>query len=332
MILFIFLFFFIFPKYAFAIDNSIVVLMYHRFNQTDLSSTNINTDEFVEQMSFLKKNNYTVLPLSSLISFFQKKEKLPNKTVFITIDDGYKSVYQYAYPILKSFEFPFSVFLSTNFVSNEHNSDFMSWEMIKEMHLDNVEIFNHTSDHESLLDQNEEEIIESISNAQDEIKKNLDILPSIFSYPYGENSEKTKFILKKIGFDLAFTQNSGPISIYSDQYFLPRFPINSEFGSIERFKMVVNTKPLNIFNFSPDDTIIKTDDLLIEFTSGYIAQKINCYISNSARIIEIKNHSYQKYLKISGLEKKKNYRLNCTLVKNKEEVYWFGKTFYVREN
>ena len=157
-------------------------------------------------------------------------------------------------------------------------------------------------------------------------------MPSIFSYPYGENSSKTKFILKKIGFDLAFTQNSGPISIYSDPYFLPRFPINTEFGSIERFKMIINTKPLNILNFSPSDTVIKTNDLLIEFSSNYLAKKIKCYINNSAEITEIKNHNNQKYLKISSLEKKKNYRLNCTLVKSKEEIYWFGKTFYVREN
>ena len=332
MILRIFLFFLIFAKNTFAIEDSAVVLMYHRFNQTDLSSTNINTDEFIKQMNFLKENNYTVIPLSSFVSFFEKKEKLPYKTVFITIDDGYKSVYQHAYPILKSFKFPFSVFLSTNFVSNDNNSDFMSWKMIKEMHLDNVEIFNHTSDHESLLDKNKEEIIESILNAQEEIKKNLDILPSIFSYPYGENSIKTKFILKNIGFKLAFTQNSGPISIYSDPYFLPRFPINSEFGSIQRFKMLINTKPLGIFNFSPNDTIIKAGDLLIEFSSNYIAKNINCYISNSAKIIKIKNDDNRKYLKISGLEKKNNYRLNCTLVKSKEEVYWFGKTFYVREN
>ena len=134
---------------------------------------------------------------------------------------------------------------------NKYQELIQEVDKLKKKDIDNVEIFNHTSDHESLLDQNKEEIIESILNAQEEIKKNLDILPSIFSYPYGENSIKTKFILKNIGFKLAFTQNSGPISIYSDPYFLPRFPINSEFGSMQRFKMLINTKPLGIFNFSP---------------------------------------------------------------------------------
>ena len=110
--------------------------MYHRFNQTELSSTNISTNEFVKQMNFLKENNFNVLPLSYLVSFFKKKETIPKNAVFITIDDGYKSVYDHAYPILKSFKFPFSVFLSTDFVSNEKNSDFMSWDMIKEMHSD----------------------------------------------------------------------------------------------------------------------------------------------------------------------------------------------------
>lgn len=330
--IFFFLFFFFFAKITYSIESSIVVLMYHRFNQTELSSTNISTNEFVKQMNFLKENNFNVLPLSYLVSFFKKKETIPKNAVFITIDDGYKSVYDHAYPILKSFKFPFSVFLSTDFVSNEKNSDFMSWDMIKEMHSDNVEFFNHTSNHESLLNQNEDEIIDTILNAQKKIKSNLGFFPSIFSYPYGENSQKTKYILKRIGFDLAFTQNSGPIDIESDQYFLPRFPINSEFGSIERFEMIVNTKPLKLSNFSPADTIIKNENFLVEFSSAYLADKIKCYINNSAKIIKIKNNNYQKYLKISGLEEKKNYRLNCTFVKNKKEIYWFGKTFYVRKN
>ena len=66
----------------------------------------------------------------------------------------------------------------------------------------------------------------------------------VFSYPFGEYSNETKEILEKLGFEIAFTQNSGPIQSNDDKFSLSRFPINDEYGKIERFKLITNTKPL----------------------------------------------------------------------------------------
>ena len=95
-------------KQTYASDYA-TVLMYHRFDEHKYPSTNIMKETFIQHLNFLKENNFNVLPLSMLIDFFRENKSLPEKSVFITIDDAYKSVYDVAYPILKSFNYPFTV-------------------------------------------------------------------------------------------------------------------------------------------------------------------------------------------------------------------------------
>ena len=322
--------FLVFIKDVRASDNSIIVLIYHRFNQPEHKSTSIEIDLFTKQMEFLKENNFNILPLTDLKLFIKKKKELPNKSIFLTIDDGYKSIYENAYPILKKYSFPFSVFLSTDFVSSDKSSDFMSWEMIKELHLNEVEFFNHTSDHNSLLGKNENEIVSSIKKAQKILDKKLGETAKVFSYPFGEYSNETKEVLKKLGFEIAFTQDSGPIQNAHDKFSLSRFPINDDYGKIDRFKLIINTKPLRVLNFYPDNPLLNDKELEIDFTTNFLAKNIKCYFDNSLKVTKTKNYKNQKKMKIVGFEKKQNYRMNCTYVKSSKEIYWFGRTFFAR--
>ena len=134
-----------------AKDGSAIALIYHRFENNLYPSTSISQKNFYEQLQYLKENNFNVLPITTLIDFFYNEKPLPKKTVFITVDDAYRSFYEYAFPILKEFNFPFSIFLSTNFVANNENSDFMSWEMLREIKKNGGHIFNHSHKHNSFV-------------------------------------------------------------------------------------------------------------------------------------------------------------------------------------
>jgi len=304
--------------------------MYHRFNEDQHPSTNIDKEVFFKQMRFLKDEGYTVLPLSKLILFFKKKKELPNKTIFITIDDGYKSVYNHAYPILKELRFPFSVFLSTDFVADNNNSDFMSWKMLKELKSNNVEIFNHTSDHSSLLKVSKNRALKIINNSQKILKKEFGEVSPIFSYPYGESNLNTENLVKEQGFKLAFSQQSGPIHLYENIFRLPRFSINNKYGEIERFKMIIKSKPLSPSQVLPLDTVFNNNKIRFEFQTVYPKESINCYINNSAKIKKISNQ--EKFiLEISEL-KKINHRINCTFIDKNKNVFWFGRNFFYKED
>ena len=96
------------------------VLMYHRFGEDEYPSTNIRLDQFDAHLEKLANGNYTVLSLDKIIRHMQDGTELPDRTVAITIDDAYLSVFTEAWPRLKAKGFPFTVFVATDPVDNGH--------------------------------------------------------------------------------------------------------------------------------------------------------------------------------------------------------------------
>ena len=322
-----FLFFFFNTNFSYCNENSAIVLMYHRFNQNEHPDTNISSATFEKQMKYLKENNFNVLPLSTLIPFFNKKIKLPEKSVFITVDDAYKSVYDYAYPVLKKYNFPFSIFVSTKFVSNDKNSDFMSWKELKSLSDENIEILNHTESHEKLINLEKSEIKEEFVIAEEKIFKNIGKIIKITSYPYGESNLKVEDIVKELNFNLAFSQHSSPIHISHNRLRLARFALNDEYGKLKRFKKIVNTKPLLLENFELLEKKLEIGFLKIKFESSVPSNQISCYINGGANLKKTENGNTST-LKILNL-KKQRYRLNCTHISNEKNLFWFGKMIII---
>ena len=301
-------------------DKSIIVLMYHRFNDERFPSTSISSKKFDEQMSYLKKENFTVLPISDLVSYFENKLELPDRSIFITIDDGYKSFYKNGYPILKKNDFPFSVFLSSSFVSNATN-DFMSWEMLRELSLNNGDILNHTVSHPSLIKLENSEIKKEILDAEKVISLNMNGMNKIISYPYGDSNPIVEKIVQELGYKIAFAQHSGPVNIKESKFKIPRFSINDQFGKISRFKQIVNSLPLNINNLKTLEKNLADGNLTISFDIDYNTKNLNCFINNSATL-EKKNISFNNVkLKITNLKKNQRYRLNCTYFNKSRRLF-----------
>ena len=88
--------------------------MYHRFNESKYPSTNIQMNIFEEQVNIIKKSGYKFLNPNNFHKIYDK-EKL-EKTILLSVDDGYESFYRYAWPYLKNNQIPFLIFISTEAV------------------------------------------------------------------------------------------------------------------------------------------------------------------------------------------------------------------------
>ncbi len=319
-----FIFTFLLINQSFAKEKSAIVLMYHRFEDQRFPSTSISSKNFQEQIRYLKENNFNILPISDLVLFFNKNYDIPDKSVFITIDDGYKSFYEHAFPILKKHKIPFSLFLSTKFVSNEKKSDFMSWEMIEELSKNKGQILNHTDSHPKLLELQINEVEKEFNLAERKIISKIGRLQRVVSYPYGESNLQIQELVRKMGYDIGFAQHSSPVHINENKLALPRFAINDEFGSMKRFIQIVNSKALRVY----DVKVIKDDSNLekfdISFSTNKINKNVNCYINNNAVLKKIISKEIIS-LKISNLKKNKRYRLNCTYFDEKRTLFWYGR-------
>ena len=307
-----------------AEESNITVLMYHRVGDDRYPSTSISTELFEKHIEYLVEENINVLPITELSRYLKKEISLTNKTVFITIDDAYRSFFQNGFPILKKNKLPFGIFVSSDYVSNAEKSEFMSWSMLKEVSNNNGHILNHSKSHESLLEMDIQRLKKEVEQNQIEIEKKIGEQPKIFSYPYGESSKSIEEVIKILNYEIAFSQHSAPIHLDQNKYRLPRYALNDEFGSLKRFKMIIQTKPLEIFESSFDDSIVNTDELDFSFLTKFPSELINCFVNNSAAMIK-KDEGERVSLYLSKLKNGVRYRINCTYIDHTGEIFWYGK-------
>ena len=319
----LFLFYLLLPVRIISANDYGTVFMYHRFEESNHPSTNISEKVFREHLAYLKENNFNVLPVSRLIDFFNGISSLPEKSVFITIDDGYRSFYDIALPILLEFKFPFSIFISTDYVSDDSNSNFMSWDMLREIKSYGGSIYNHVSDHSNLNNLSKDEIVLKIKEAEDAMKKNLDLNSLIFSYPYGTSNIQNENIVKNLGFKLAFGQQSSHIFKNENIFRLPRFSFNEEFGDIERFKMIANSQPLKVFDITPKNTRFEKNNFRLGFSTNENIKNINCY-SGDLSLTLTKILPSRIEVKFNEEPKKGINRINCTSQKD-GKLLWYGR-------
>jgi len=100
--------------------------MYHGFTAKDMHSgienytgNHVNIEIFKKQVEYLKKF-YNIITLEQLVGYYYIGKKLPNNSVVITFDDGYKTNYNLAFPILKELNIPVTIFLATDFIENKN--------------------------------------------------------------------------------------------------------------------------------------------------------------------------------------------------------------------
>ena len=319
-----FIFLFFVAIRANAEEANITVLMYHRIGDDRYPSTSISQELFEKHIKYLVDENINVLPITELSKYLKKEISLTNKTVFITIDDAYRSFFQNGFPILKKNKLPFGIFVSSDYVSSAEKSEFMSWSMLKEVSNSNGLILNHSKSHESLLGMDIQTLKKEVEQNQIEIEKKIGKQPKIFSYPFGESSKSIEDVIRILNYEIAFSQHSAPIHTDQNKYRLPRYALNDEFGSLKRFKMIIQTKPLEIFDSSFDDSIVNTDELDFSFLTKFPSELINCFVNNSAAMIK-KDKGEKVTLYLSKLKNGVRYRINCTYIDQKGEILWYGK-------
>ena len=307
--------------------------MYHRFEENKYPSTNIKIANFIEHLNLIKNKQFEFVdPASFEKSLLNKKKK---RKILLTIDDGFKSFYEKAWPILKKEKIPFILFVNTREIGTR---GYMSWEQIKEVSREKfAHIGNHSHSHEYLIDMKDQEIIDDINIASSGFKNNLGYNSSFFSYPFGEYSNSFKGIVKDLGFKYAFGQHSGVVDKTKDFYELPRFPINEAYGKLKRFETILKTIPLKFKSITPSEKYIQESNnppkVIVEFFNDQKNLKLlNCYSNelNSWRKSKIEFLDTYK-IKINLIDKftSERGRINCSLREDDGSWRWLGMQFVV---
>ena len=316
-------------------DYGVISLMYHRFEENKYPSTNIKILDFKKQLEIINNKNIKFINAKNFENELKKNKK--QRKILLTIDDGFLSFYENAWPILKEKKIPFILFVSTREVGS---FNYMSWDQIREISQEDfVEIGNHSHTHEYLVDVNDKIIKADIQKSINIFKEKLGKNSDFFSYPFGEYSLNFKNIIKSFGFKYAFGQHSGVIDETKDFHELPRFPINEKYGELKRFTSLTKTLPFKYKKILPEEKYLFASNnppkVQIEFYDNIKNLKsITCYSNegNKWRQSEI-FFSNNDILQIAINEKfvGERGRINCSLRDPSGFWRWLGIQFVLSE-
>jgi peptidoglycan/xylan/chitin deacetylase (PgdA/CDA1 family) len=192
-------------------------------------------EKFEAQLQFLQDNDYRVVSLDDFVDFIEFKKQLPDRAVVITADDGWESFYQLAYPALKKFGYPSTLFVYTDFPESDPLA--LKWVQIKEMAKGGVDIECHSKTHRNLRMERDEDfnayvkqLEQELKVVQTDMKTKGGITCRYLAYPYGGRNPLVVALTQKYGFRAAFTVTRGANTFFAQDFLVRRSMIYGEYG------------------------------------------------------------------------------------------------------
>ncbi len=216
----------------------------------DIEDDTVTTDRLIAFFDFLKGDGWTVLTLDDVQAAKNKTKTLPAKSVLITFDDGYESLYSRVFPLALAYNYPIVAALVGEWMDAPPSAmvpyggklvprtKFLSWDAAREMQRSGlVEFASHTySLHKDVLanpqgnrmpiaitqrfdeatgtyesqSQYEQFLIQNFKLDRAIFKRELKKLPRALVWPFGRYSEKSLDIAKRAGYQFALTLDPEP--------------------------------------------------------------------------------------------------------------------------
>lgn len=186
------------------------ILTYHNLGEQAKGRLVLAAESFREQMQHLKRDGYRVITLREFIEFTQLNRQLPQKSVVLTFDDGYRAFKQYAYPVLKELGFTATLFVYTDWVGAGRGA--LSWTDLRELQAEGFDVEAHSKTHGDLRRQAGETDAQYASRMRAELEQPQELFARhlgrrspVLAYPYGRWDEGLLPKVKEYGYVAAFS-------------------------------------------------------------------------------------------------------------------------------
>lgn len=212
-------------------------ITYHRFGEAPRDPWVVRTEHFDAQMQWLAESGLAV-SLGEVLDFVEGRGQVVDGAVLVTIDDGCLSTLSTALPILKRHGVPAAAFVSAGLIGStataaDHGEPYLSWDQLRELHREGVEIGSHAFDHRSLARMTQAEARDQAARSRAVLEDRLSAPVLSFAYPFGTRSDfgpETDRLLSESGYTIAFNSIHGAIRPGMDPVSLPRVKIEAGEG------------------------------------------------------------------------------------------------------
>lgn len=207
-----------------------LILTYHSI---DDSGSVISTapEVFRRQMRQIHESSFAVISLAELVEATRECRPLPQRSLIITFDDGYRNVYSAALPVLRQYGFTATVFLVTDYCGRNNDwpgqgreirpMPLLSWAEAAEMRQAGLEFGSHTATHPDLTRVSDEQAAEELKRSKTAIELHLGAEPVTIAYPYGKYDARVKALAQR-EFQGAVTTELGQVGDSCDLHLLRR--------------------------------------------------------------------------------------------------------------
>ena len=316
--------------------SSAVILQYHHVSSDTAPITSLSKAEFLQHMNYLKAENFTVISLPELVKKIRHQQPLDDKTVAITFDDGYLDVYDNARPILKRFDWPYTIFVNPKFIDGRYEKH-ITWAQLRQLSNEKATIANHSMLHEYFtrkpkhLSESQwlQHIKEDVNQAESRISKETGQNHKMVAYPYGEFYPGVQKMLKDQGY-IAFGQHSGAFGPFTDLTRIPRFPASGVYANLTTLTTKLASLPLPVTTLVNANPIISQNPPTLQasvITSDFLSKNVQCFASGAGRAtVNWLNDSTFTVTATSKLGKGRS-RYNCTApsLSKPGRYYWFSQ-------
>ncbi len=226
---------------------NIPILCYHNFNPVKPGSMNLTPQTLEAQLSWLKTNGFTVIPLQEAVEYLQgSRTNLPPKAVVISADDGWQSVYTYLYPIVKKYNIPVTLFIYPQTISSGKNA--MTWQELTELQQTGLfDVQAHTYSHPNFKQEQKHRAPAQFDTLlQRELADSKRILEEkmghpirYLAWPFGIYTPELEAAAARAGYEMAFTIDARTANRNYRAMAEPRFMIIQS-QSLKTFANIVN--------------------------------------------------------------------------------------------
>jgi peptidoglycan/xylan/chitin deacetylase (PgdA/CDA1 family) len=228
-----------------------IIFCYHRLvDKIRYPGTEITPAAFETEMQQLKDAGITVISMQDLLAWKRGDKNIPPRSAVITFDDGWKSQYEVAWPIMKKFGYPFTMFIYTEGVRGGSlgGGEAITWEQLADMRDNGVDIQAHSATHQDLREghnimlaapggkrtrtkltgpQYEQWVQNEVVGSKQLLEQRLGIKVNCFAVPFGSYNEHVKEIARNSGYEAMFTVYGQPITFTSPLDSLGRYAIEA---------------------------------------------------------------------------------------------------------
>jgi peptidoglycan/xylan/chitin deacetylase (PgdA/CDA1 family) len=228
-----------------------LIFCYHRLvDKVRYPGTEITPAAFEAQMKELKDKGIAVISLQDLLAWKRGEKNIPPRCAVITFDDGWKSQYEVAWPILKKFGYPVTLFIYTEGVRGGSlgGGEAITWEQLADMRDNGVDIEAHSATHQDLREGHAVTVIEpggkrtrkkltgadyekwvqnEVVGCKELLEQRLGIKVNCFAVPFGNYNEHVKELARNSGYEAMFTVYGQPITFTSPMDALGRYAIEA---------------------------------------------------------------------------------------------------------